>query len=59
MPAHLGKTPTYEKNAARFFWYGICNDVADYIQKCDRCQRQRSLPSNVKNKIIMFQSHHT
>ena len=39
MSAHLGRTPTYEEIAARFFWYGIYNDVADYIQKRDRCQR--------------------
>ena len=30
--------------------YKIC-DVADYIQKCDHCQRQSSLPPNVKNEI--------
>ena len=30
MSAYLGKTATYEKKiAARFFWYGIYNDVAD------------------------------
>ena len=39
MSAHLGRTSTDEKIAARFFWYGIYNDVADYIQKCDCCQR--------------------
>ena len=37
--AHLGRTPICEKVAARNFWYGIYNDVAGYIQKCDRCQR--------------------
>ena len=37
MLAYLGGTPTYEKLATRFFWYGIGNNVADYIQKCDRC----------------------
>ena len=47
MSGHLGRIPTYEKSAARFFWYGIYNDVADCIEKCDRCQRQSSLPPNV------------
>ena len=51
MSAHLARTPIYEKVAARFFWYGIYNDVADYIQKCDRCQKQNSLPPNVKNEM--------
>ena len=51
MSAHLGRTITYEKIAARFFWYGIYSDVSDYIQKCDRSQRQTSLPPNVKNEM--------
>ena len=37
--------------AARFFWYGIYNDVVDYIQKCDCCQRQIIFPSNIKNEM--------
>ena len=51
MSAHLERTPTYKKNAARFFWYGIYNYVGDCIHKCDRCQRQRSLLPNAKNEI--------
>ena len=51
MSAHLGRTPTYEKIAARFFWYGIYNDVADYMQNCNRFQRQSSLPPNLKNEM--------
>ena len=51
MSARLGRTPTFEKITGRFFRYGIYNDVADYIQKCDRCQRQSSLPPNVRNKM--------
>ena len=48
---HLGRTPAYKKIAPRFFCYGIYNDVADYIQNFDRCQRQSSLPPNVKNEM--------
>ena len=51
MSAHLGRIPTYKKFAARFFWYEIYNDVADYIQKCDRCQRQSSFPPNLKTEM--------
>ena len=36
-PAHLARTPTYEKIPARFFWYRIYNVAVDYTQKCDRC----------------------
>ena len=51
MSVHLGGTPIYEKIAARFFWYGIYNDFADYIQNWDRCQRQSRLSSNVKSEM--------
>ena len=51
MLAHFERTSTYEKIAAGLFWYGIFNDVLDYIQKCDRCQRQSSLLPNLKTKM--------
>ena len=51
MSAHFGRTPTYEKIVARFFWCGIYNDVASHIQKFDRCQRQSSLPPNIKYEM--------
>ena len=51
MSAYPERTPTYENIAARFFWYGIYNDVADYLQKCYQCQRQSTLPANVKNQM--------
>ena len=59
MSAHLGRTATYKKIAAGFFWYGIHNDVADYMQKCDSCQKQSRLPPNVKNKMhgVPFSPH--
>ena len=31
MSAHLGRNPTYEKISAQFFWYGIYDDVSDYV----------------------------
>ena len=46
-----------KKIAARFFRYRIYNDVADYIQKCDRCQRQHVCHLTEKMRCIMFQSH--
>ena len=51
MSAHLERNPTYEKISARFFWYGIYDEISDYVQKWDGCQKQRSLPPNVKNEL--------
>ena len=51
MSAHLGRTSKHEKITAHFFWYGIYNDVTDQIQKCDRCQRQNSLPPILNNEM--------
>ena len=38
------------KKPARFFWYGN-NNVEEYIQKCNRCKRQTTLPPQVKNEM--------
>ena len=38
------------KKPARFFWYGN-NNVEEYIQKCNRCERQTTLPPQVKNEM--------
>ena len=51
MSAHLGRNPTYENNSARCFWYGIYEDVSNYVQKCNGCQKQRSLSPNVTNEL--------
>ena len=42
---HRGKNSTYEKISARFFWYNISVDVADYIRTCEQCQKQGNLKS--------------
>ena len=55
MLTYLGRTPTDEKIAPQYFWYGIYNNVANYIQKCERCQRQHSLPPNVKSEIYSIE----
>ena len=45
LSAHRGKNSTYEKIAARFFWYKISADVVDYIRTCEQCQKQGDLKS--------------
>ena len=51
MSSHLGKTPTYEKIGERFYWYGIVNDIAEFVKKCEPCQKQNSLLNNLKNEL--------
>ena len=51
MSAHLVGTAIYEKIDVQFFWYRIYNNVSNYIQKCDRCERQSSLLPKVKNEM--------
>ena len=45
LSAHRGKNTTYEKISARFSWYNISADVADYIRTCKQCQKQDDLKS--------------
>ena len=30
---------TYGKISERFYWYGIMNDVKEFVATCDVCQR--------------------
>lgn len=33
---------------ARFLWYSIINDGADFVKNCETCQKQRSLTLEAK-----------
>src|SRR5262249_50882729 len=37
--AHFARDRTYDKIAERFYWVGIKDDVADFVSRCDHCQR--------------------
>lgn len=53
LAAHRGRETTYLKIAEQFFWYGIVDDVRDYM-KCKNCQRQGKIspvPSAVMKQI--------
>ena len=51
LASHLGRKPTYEKVAARFYWYTIVGDIGNFIKSCDLCQRQQCLGKNVANEL--------
>ncbi len=42
---HLGLTKTHSKLVDRYFWPNMYTDTADYIQRCDICERRRQQPS--------------
>ena len=51
MAGHLGKNSTYEKVAARFFWYSMATDVTQFVRGCEVCQRQGDLSTTIKNEL--------
>ena len=51
MSSHPGRTSTHEKIKARFYWYTMYDDVANYVKRCDRCQKQRSIPKDTQQQI--------
>lgn len=51
MASHYGRDSTYNKISARFFWYSIYNDVAEFVKTCVPCQKQGSLTLNTKTEL--------
>jgi Integrase zinc binding domain len=42
---HLGTNKTIASVRSRFTWDGMSKDFAEYIRSCDRCQRNKPIPS--------------
>ena len=40
---HFGITRTREIITREYYWRGVTKDVEYYIQRCDRCQRRKSI----------------
>ena len=58
MASHLGRTSTYDNVSARFLWYSMYNDVADFVKSCNLCQKQGDLTPTIKNELrsVLVQS---
>ena len=37
LSGHLGHKKTREKILQQFYWYGVRDDVYDYVKRCDLC----------------------
>src|SRR5436190_6444581 len=37
---HFGKDTTYDKISTRFWWKGMYRDIAEYVKRCNSCQRR-------------------
>ena len=42
-PSHDGRRKTYNQLRMRYFWPGMPGDIADFINRCDRCQAAKPL----------------
>ena len=40
---HFGMSRTQEIITREYYWRGVTKDVEYYVQRCDRCQRQKSI----------------
>ena len=48
---HMGRERTLDLLIERFYWTNISKDVAEYISRCDRCLRRKSL-TNQKAPLV-------
>ena len=42
----MGKTKTYKRLKAKYFWLGMSGDVADFVQACIPCNQRKRTPVN-------------
>ena len=40
---HFGYNRTRELLTRRYYWKGMCEEIRDFISRCDRCQRKKLL----------------
>lgn len=41
---HFGRDKTFSKISQKYYWKGMKDDVAKYISKCDKCQKNSNKP---------------
>ena len=56
--SHLGRDKTLEKITSRFFWRNMNDEIRQFVQKCDKCQRMnpKFVKSNAKLHPIPVQA---
>ena len=63
MRSHFGHTATTDEVSARFYWYTIVKDVAEFIRSWDECQKQREIKKGMANELhcisCPFRTHET
>ena len=52
--SHLGRDKTVEKITSRFFWRNMNEEIRQFVQNCDKCQRMNAkfVKSNAKLHLI-------
>ena len=54
--SHCGMNKTYATAKSRYYWPGLCNDIANCINKCEACQfHWVNLPNDIKVKTFANQ----
>ena len=51
LAAHRGRESTYQKISKRFFWYGMIEDIKEYIKTCESCQQQGKIFKKVSPEL--------
>ena len=51
LSGHRGCESTYQKVSARFYWYGMVDDVKNYIKTCQRCQQQGKIFKRISPEL--------
>ena len=42
---HFDVSKTYDRVAREYYWLGMCDDVHDFVRRCEECQHYKSVQS--------------
>src|SRR3981081_2161131 len=52
---HQGHKRTEELILRQYYWSRMGNSVAQYVKRCDKCQRMKNIPEKVQGKLVANQ----
>lgn len=51
MASHRGRDSTYQKCSERFFWHNMLGDVAEFVKRCEMCQKHGKMEKLISPEL--------
>ena len=51
MASHRGRDSMYQKCSERFFWHNMLGDVAEFVKRCEICQKHGKMEKLISPEL--------